>query len=150
MLGGRPVTGVTEPDLLAAARRVIDAVNRRDVDVLMSVLAPDYVAEWPDATLDRDASIGREIEMMTGLPDLRFDIGTATMLADDRVLVEATVVGTHTDDLVLPFGITLAPTGRTLSMPFDFIMTFSDHQLTRERLRFDHHVLIHQLSDPAL
>lgn len=141
------MTGPQERDLLVHARRVIDAVNRRDVDFLMGVLAPDYVAEWPDATLDRDASIGREIEMMTGFPDLRFDIGTATMLTDRRVLVEATVVGTHTGELVLPFGLALPPTGRTLSMPFDFIMTFADGQLIYERLRFDHHVLIHQLSN---
>lgn len=131
---------------IAEAQQVIEAVNRRDVDFLMSVLSPDYVAEWPDATPDRDASIGREIEMMTGLPDLRFDIAAATMLADGRVLVESTVVGTHTGELVLPFGLTLPPTGHTLSMPFDFIMTFADGQLTHERLRFDHHVLIHQLS----
>lgn len=142
------MTGAMQSDLLVEARRVIDAVNRRDVEFLMTVLAAGYTAEWPDATLDRDTSIGREIEMMTGLPDLRFDIGTATMLADGRVLVEATVVGTHTGELVLPFDLTLPPTGRTLSMPFDFIMTFADGQLAHERLRFDHHVLIHQLSNP--
>lgn len=150
MLRSRPVTNATEFDPIVHARRVIDAVNQRDIDFLMSVLAPGYIAEWPDATLDRDPSIGREIEMMTGLPDLRFDIGTATMLTDGRVLVEATVVGTHAGELVLPFGLVLPPTGRTLSMPFDFIMTFSDGQLVYERLRFDHHVLIHQLGDGPL
>jgi hypothetical protein len=139
------VSRPTEAELLATAHQVIDAVNGREVDVLMTMLAPGYVAEWPDATLDRDPSIEREIEMMTGLPDLRFDIGAATVLADGRVLIEATAVGTHTGNLVLPFGVTLPPTGRTLSMPFDFIMAFDDGQLTRERLRFDHHVLIHQL-----
>lgn len=137
-----------ENHLLAEARRVIDAVNNRDVDFLITKLDPAYVGEWPDATLERDASLTREIEMMSGLPDLRFDIEAATMLEDGRVLVEASVVGTHTGELRLPFDITLAPTGRTLSMPFDFIMTFSGGRLTRERLRFDHQVLIHQLSDP--
>lgn len=135
-------------DLLAEARQVIDAVNQRDAEFLMTKLAPDYVAEWPDATLDRDASVEREIAMMVGIPDTRFDIGAATLLTDGRVLVEATVVGTHTGELVLPFGITLAPTGRPLSMPFDFIMTFADGQLTHERLLFDHQLLIHQLGDP--
>lgn len=136
----------TESDLLAAARQVIEAVNQRDVEFLMGKLDPSYIGEWPDATLQRDASVTREIEMMTGLPDLRFDIDNATMLADGRVFVEATVVGTHTGDLVLPFGMTLAPTGRTLSMPFDFVMTFTGGMLVHERLRFDHQVMISQLS----
>lgn len=135
-------------DALAEARRVIEAVNQRELDFLMTKLSPDYVGEWPDAALERDASIEREIAMMTGIPDTRFDIGTATMLADGRVLVEATVLGTHTGELVLPFGITLAPTGRAVSQPFDFIMTFTDGLLTHERLLFDHHRLIHQLSAP--
>ncbi len=136
-------------ELVDLATQVIEAVNRRDLEFLMATLAPDYVGEWPDATLARDASIEREIVMMTGIPDTRFDIDAVTMLADGRVLVEATVVGTHTGTLVLPFGVTLPPTGRSLSMPFDFIMTFADGLLTHERLRFDHHVLIQQLSDPG-
>lgn len=143
------MTDSTASDLLAEARRVIDAVNQRDVEFLMGKLDPGYVGEWPDATLERDASFSREIEMMTGLPDLRFDIDSATMLADGRVFVEATVVGTHTGELVLPFGMRLAPTGRTLSMPFDFVMTFGNGLLIRERLRFDHQVMISQLSDPT-
>ncbi len=136
---------MTEAELLSLARQVIEAVNERDLDLAMSKLAPGYVAEWPDATLERDASIEREIVMMTGIPDTRFEIGAATMLADGRVLVEATVKGTHTGELVLPFGVTLPPTGRELSLPFDFVMTFADGLLAHERLRFDHHVLIHQL-----
>lgn len=144
------MTASGEFDAIAEARRVIEAVNQREADFLMTKLATGYVAEWPDATLDRDASIVREIEMMSGLPDLRFDIDAATMLADGRVLVEATVVGTHSGDLVLPFGVTLAATGRSLEMPFDFIMTFADGLLAHERLRFDHQVLVHQLTDPPI
>lgn len=87
-------------DLTVEARRIIEAVNSRDVEFLMTMLASDYVAEWPDATLDRDASIEREIVMMAGLPDTRFDIAAATLLHDGRVLLEATVVGTHTGELV--------------------------------------------------
>lgn len=135
----------SDSDLLDEARSIIDAVNRRDVEFLMAKLSPDYVAEWPDATLERDASIEREIVMMTGIPDTHFGINNATVLSDGRVLVEATVSGAHTGTLVLPFGVTLPPTGRSMSMPFDFIMTWADGLLAHERLRFDHHVLIQQL-----
>lgn len=135
----------SDPELLDEARSIIEAVNRRDVEFLMAKLSPDYIGEWPDATLERDASIEREIVMMTGIPDTHFGINTATVLGDGRVLVEATVSGTHTGTLVLPFGVTLRPTGRSLSMPFDFIMTWADGLLAHERLRFDHHVLIQQL-----
>lgn len=84
--------------------------------------------------------------MMTGLPDTRFGIDTTTSTADGRVVVEATVTGTHTGVLELPHGVTLEPTGRSVSLPFVILMRFVDGLLVNERLLFDHHELIHQLS----
>lgn len=84
--------------------------------------------------------------MMTGLPDTRFDIERTTTTGDERVLVETTVSGTHTGVLAMPHGVVLQPSGRSLSVPFVFLMRFREGLLVHERLLFDHHELIHQLS----
>jgi len=127
------------------ARRLIDHVNRRDIDAAAAMLAPHYRVAWPDGEFDLDGSVGREITMMTGLPDTRFDIDGTTVTGDGRVLVEATVRGTHDGVLELPHGVVLEPTGRSVSLPFVFLMRFVDGLLVHERLLFDHHELIHQL-----
>ena len=111
-----------------------------------ALLSSDYRAEWPDAELDLAEGFGREITMMTGIPDTHFGIDATTVTADGRVLVEATVTGTHTGVLELPHGVMLEPTGRSLSLSFVFLMRFADGLLVHERLFFDHHELIHQLT----
>lgn len=128
------------------ARRLLDAVNRRDIDTATALLSPDYRVEWPDAELDLAGGFDREITMMTGLPDTRFDIERTTTTGDERVLVETTVSGTHTGVLAMPHGVVLQPSGRSLSVPFVFLMRFREGLLVHERLLFDHHELIHQLS----
>lgn len=135
-----------DTDATELARRLIDAINDREIDTVSALLAPDYRAEWPDAALDLAASFEREIQMMTGLPDTRFGIDRATRLDDGRVLVEATVTGTHTGPLSLPHGVELAATGRRISIQFVLLMRFVDGLLAEERLFFDHHELIHQLT----
>lgn len=127
------------------ARRLIDHVNRRDHDAAAALLSPHYRVTWPDGEFDLDGSVGREITMMTGLPDTRFDIDGTTATVDGRVLVEATVRATHTGVLELPQGVVLEPTGRSVALPFVFLMRFVDGLLEHERLLFDHHELIHQL-----
>jgi len=133
------------PDELLA-RRLIDHINERDIDAAAAMLAPEYVVEWPDAELDLARSFAREITMMTGLPDTHFGIDATTSTSDGRVVVEATVTGTHTGVLELPHGVTLEPTGRSVSLAFVLLMRFADGLLVRERLLFDHHELIDQLT----
>lgn len=128
------------------ARRLLDHINQREVDAAAALLSPDYRAEWPDAELDLAEGFGREITMMTGIPDTHFGIDATTVTADGRVLVEATVTGTHTGVLELPHGVVLEATGRSLSLSFVFLMRFADGLLMHERLFFDHHELIHQLT----
>lgn len=128
------------------ARRLLDHINQREVDAAAALLSSDYRAEWPDAELDLVEGFGREITMMTGIPDTHFGIDATTVTADGRVLVEATVTGTHTGVLELPHGAVLEPTGRSLSLSFVFLMRFADGLLVHERLFFDHHELIHQLT----
>ena len=137
-------TAITPDELLA--RRLIGHVNERDLDAAAAMLSPEYRVEWPDAELDLAESFAREITMMTGLPDTHFGINTATSTADGRVLVEATVTGTHTGVLELPHGVTLKPTGRSISLAFVLLMRFVDELLVHEGLFFDHHELIHQLT----
>jgi len=86
------------------------------------------------------------VQMMTGLPDTHFGIDQVTGIEDGRVLVEATVTGTHDGHLELPHGVRLEPTGRKISLRFLLLMRFDDGLLAHERLFFDHHDLIHQLT----
>ena len=133
------------PDELLA-RQLIGHINGRDIDAAAAMLSPDYRVEWPDAELDLAGSFAREITMMTGLPDTHFGIDATTSTADGRVVVEATVTGTHTGVLELPHGVVLEPTGRSISLPFVLLMRFVDGLLVHERLLFDHHELIDQLT----
>lgn len=143
-------TNTTDPTEMTAdeqlARRLIDHINRRDLEAAAALLSPDYRVAWPDAELDLSGSFGREITMMTGLPDTHFGIDRTSCTTDGRVLVEATVTGTHTGVLELPHGVVLDPTGRSVSLAFVLLMRFDDGLLVHERLLFDHHELIHQLT----
>lgn len=143
-------TNTTDPTETTAderlARLLIDNINRRDLEAAAALLSPDYRVEWPDAELDLSGSFAREITMMTGLPDTHFGIDHTSCTTDGRVLVEATVTGTHTGVLELPHGVVLDPTGRSVSLAFVLLMRFDDGLLVRERLLFDHHELIHQLT----
>lgn len=133
------------PDELLA-RRLLGHINERDIDAAAAMLSPEYRVEWPDAELDLAGSFTREITMMTGLPDTHFGIDATTSTADGRVVVEATVTGTHTGLLELPHGVILEPTGRSISLAFVLLMRFVDGALAHERLLFDHHELIDQLT----
>lgn len=137
-------TDLTTDELLA--RRLLGYINERDIDAAAAMLSPDYRVDWPDAELDMAGSFAREITMMSGLPDTHFGIEATTSTADGRVVVEATVTGTHTGVLELPHGIVLQPTGRKVSLPFVLLMRFSEGLLAHERLLFDHHELISQLA----
>lgn len=137
-------TSITADELLA--RRLIGHINERDIDAAVAMLSAGYRVEWPDAGLDLAESFVREITMMTGLPDTHFGIDATTSTGDGRVVVEATVTGTHTGLLELPHGVTLEPTGRSVSLAFVLLMRFVDGLLVHERLLFDHHELIDQLT----
>jgi len=137
-------TDLTTDELLA--RRLLGYINERDIDAAAAMLSPDYRVDWPDAELDLAGSFAREITMMSGLPDTHFGIEATTSTADGRVVVEATVTGTHTGVLELPHGIVLQPTGRKVSLAFVLLMRFSEGLLAHERLLFDHHELINQLT----
>lgn len=133
------------PDELLA-RRLIASINARDLEAAAAMLSPDYRVAWPDAELDLAGSFAREITMMTGLPDTHFGIDATSVTSDGRVVVEATVTGTHTGVLELPHGVVLQPTGASVSLAFVLLMRFVDGILVHERLSFDHHELIHQLT----
>ena len=135
----------TTVDHTAAAIEILEALNRRDLEDAAARLHPEYRASWPDTDLDGHDAFAREIAMLTGLPDTHFAIERATALVDGRVLVEATVSGTHTGELALPYGVAVEATGRAVSLPFLFVMSFVDGLLHRERLAFDHLGLLAQI-----
>ncbi len=137
-------TSITADEVLA--RRLLGYINERDIDAAAAMLSPEYRSEWPDSEFDLTESFAREITMMTGLPDTHFGIDATSSTADGRVVVEATVTGTHTGVLELPHGVELQPTGRWVSLAFVMLMRFVDGLLVHERLLFDHHELIHQLT----
>lgn len=128
------------------AVELLDAINRRDFEASSEMLDPNYRAQWPDGQFDLAGAFEREIAMMTGIPDTHFHVSAVCSTTDGRVLVESTVTGTHTGLLELPHGVRLEPTGRKISMKFVMLQRFVDGLLQDEKLSFDHHELIHQLT----
>ncbi len=78
-------------------------------------------------------------ETRTAFPDQRNELITLHH-ADDAVIVEANLYGTHEG----PFR-GLPPTGRTFEMRFVAVFVFDDDRLVCERVYFDTNTVLRQL-----
>jgi ketosteroid isomerase-like protein len=74
------------PDLVELARKQLDAVNRRDLDTVMSVLAPDAVYDTAPSgmgTYEGHAAIGAFLKgYWEAFEELRFELEEALDLGD--------------------------------------------------------------------
>ena len=75
-----------------------------------------YMRDMPSGTEFRGEAIGESIAgFVSAFPDVHRELLT-TCVADNVVVVELTIQGTHTGELALPSGA-LAPTGKTINVP---------------------------------
>ncbi len=119
----------------------MDSENRHEFDATLETFGhPRYelvaTGEVYDGAEEVDAYYQ---ESRRAFPDQRNEL-LALHHADDAVLVEAVIRGTHKGPLR-----SLPPTGREFELPILAIFTFEGETLTCERIYFDQNTVLRQL-----
>lgn len=88
-----------------------------DAAKFVSMFSEDgYMRDMPSGTEFRGEAIGESIAgFVSAFPDAHRELLT-TCVAENVVVVELSIQGTHTGELTLPSGA-LAPTGKTINVP---------------------------------
>ena len=119
----------------------MESENRHEFDVTLGTFDhPRYELIGTGDVYDGHDAVARYFEeTRTAFPDQRNEL-IALHHADDAVLVEANLYGTHDG----PFR-GLPPTGRKFEMRFCAIFVFQDDRLVCERVYFDSNTVLRQL-----
>jgi steroid delta-isomerase-like uncharacterized protein len=136
-----PPSATTRKKREAIVREHMNSENRREFDATLETFShPRYeligtgeVYDGPDEVADYYEQTRR------AFPDQRNEL-LALHHADDAVLVEAVVRGTHKGPLR-----SLPPTGREFELPILAIFVFDGDELTCERVYFDQATVLRQL-----
>lgn len=125
----------------AIVREHMDSENRHEFDATLATFHhPRYELVGTGEVYDGIEEVARYFEeTRRAFPDQRNEL-LALHHADDAVLVEAVVRGTHTGPLR-----SLPPTGRTFELPILSIFVFDDERLICERVYFDATTTLRQL-----
>ena len=125
----------------AIVREHMESENRHEFDVTMATFDhPRYELIGTGDVFDGEAEVVAYFEeTRTAFPDQRNEL-IALHHADDAVLVEAMLYGTHDG----PFR-GLPPTGRSFEMQFVAIFVFEEDRLVCERVYFDRGTVMRQL-----
>jgi steroid delta-isomerase-like uncharacterized protein len=125
----------------ALVREHMDSENRHEFDVTLGTFEhPRYELIGTGEVHDGADEVGRYYEeTRRAFPDQRNET-LAIHHADDAVLVEAVVRGTHKG----PFR-NLPPTGREFELPILAIFVFEGDKLVCERVYFDQTTVLRQL-----
>jgi steroid delta-isomerase-like uncharacterized protein len=128
---------------IAIVERHILLENQRDLDGVLSTFgnSAHYDDEpWDEHYEGRDGVRQFYTQLMTALPDLEVEV-RRRYLADEAILVEVTVRGTH-----LGGWKGLPATGRRVELPLCGVYTFdADDQLAGERIYYDRGTVLRQL-----
>jgi len=122
-------------------REHMDSENRHEFDATMTTFHhPRYELIPTGDVYDGAEEVGRYFEeTRRAFPDQRNEL-LALHRADDAVLVEAVVRGTHNEPLR-----SLPPTGRAFELPILSIFVFEEDRLVCERVYFDQTTMLRQL-----
>jgi steroid delta-isomerase-like uncharacterized protein len=122
-------------------REHMDSENRHEFDATMATFHhPRYELVATGEVHDGPEEVAAYFEeSRRAFPDQRNEL-LALHHADDAVLVEAVVRGTHLGPLRA-----LPPTGRTFELPILAIFVFEEDRLTCERVYFDTLTTLRQL-----
>jgi steroid delta-isomerase-like uncharacterized protein len=122
-------------------REHMDSENRHEYDATMETFEhPRYELIGTGDVFDGDEEVRSYFEVTRrAFPDQRNEL-LALHHADDAVLVEAVVRGTHTGPLR-----SLPPTGRSFELPILAVFVFEDDGLVCERVYFDSATMLRQL-----
>ena len=137
------------PDLTALrqwreeiVRRHMEAENVLDFDTVMKTFShPRYEIIATGQIYDGDAEVRDYFRASrTSFPDQRNEL-ISLRHADDAVIVEFWLLGTHKGDLM-----DIAPTGKTFRCRMVAIYVFDDTGLVCERVYFDSASILRQLT----
>ncbi len=122
-------------------REHMDSENRQEFDATLDTFEhPRYELIGTGEVYDGTEEVERYFEQTRrAFPDQRNEL-LALHHADDAVLVEAVVRGTHRGPLR-----SLPPTGREFQLPILSIFLFDDDKLIGERVYFDQTTVLCQL-----
>lgn len=122
-------------------REHLDSENRQEFDATLDTFEhPRYELIGTGEVYDGTEEVERYFEQTRrAFPDQRNEL-LALHHADDAVLVEAVVRGTHRGPLR-----SLPPTGREFQLPILSIFLFDDDKLIGERVYFDQTTVLRQL-----
>jgi steroid delta-isomerase-like uncharacterized protein len=125
----------------AIVREHMDSENRHEFDdTLATFHHPRYELVATDEVYDGPEEVMGYFERTRrAFPDQRNEL-VALHHADDAVLVEAVIRGTHAG----PYG-SVPPTGRSFELPILSIFVFDDDRLLCERVYFDQSTILRQL-----
>jgi steroid delta-isomerase-like uncharacterized protein len=125
---------------------LIEALNARDLTLWSRHLAEDYAAEHPGVSipLDKNRSIAYHQRFVTAFPDIRFDV-LGVIAEGDRVLVQWTATGTHTERLATVTGETIPPTRRTATVSGAMLTEVREGKVARGWFYWDQLALLAQL-----
>jgi ketosteroid isomerase-like protein len=137
---------MSESVAAANLREVLDALSAHDLDRVSAVVDSNF--EFVDVG-GGDAMHSREEwrafcgVFVTAFPDLTQDV-QLLVDAGDYAFAEVVARGTHTGPLATPDG-EIAPTGRTIEVPFCVVMRARDGLLVDGREYYDAGTLLGQL-----
>ena len=125
---------------------LIEALNARDLGLWSRHLAEDYEAEHPGVSvlLDRSRSIAYHQRFVTAFPDIRFEV-LGLIAEGDRVLVQWTGSGTHTERLATITGRTIPPTRRRVRVPGAMLTEVREGKISRGWFYWDQLAFLAQL-----
>jgi C-1 hydroxylase len=125
---------------------LIEALNTRDLGLWSRHLAEDYTAEHPGVSvlLDKTRSVAYHQRFVTAFPDIRFEV-LGVVSEGDRVLVQWTASGTHTERLATVTGETIPPTRRRATVSGAMVAEVRDGKMVRGWFYWDQLSLLSQL-----
>jgi predicted ester cyclase len=125
---------------------LIEALNARDLTLWSRHLSEDYAAEHPGVSvlLDKRRSIAYHQRFLTAFPDIRFE-ALGVLAEGDRVLVQWTASGTHTERLATVTGETIPPTRRRVRVSGAMLAEVRDGEVVRGWFYWDQLALLAQL-----
>jgi predicted ester cyclase len=121
-------------------------VDKHDFDQVESMLDPDCEIIAPGFT-----QVGAPYVClwMAGFfatfPDLRHQ-PRRIVVEGDEIAFELRVTGTHTEDLPLPDGSSMPPTGRQLDIVLGEFWTLADGRVKNYTVHYDHHDFLTQMT----
>ena len=128
------------------ALSLIEALNTRDLGLWSRHLSEDYAAEHPGVSvpLDKARSVAYHQRFVTAFPDIRFEV-LGVVSEGDRVLVQWTASGTHTERLATVTGETIPPTRRRATVSGAMVAEARDGKMVRGWFYWDQLSLLSQL-----